>query len=128
MEPKSGKLNRKMETAIVALLNQPTITLAAEDAGISETTLWRWLQREDFTKAYREARKQAVNQAIAHIQRISGEAVNTLREVMNDGKKETARVTAARAILELTLKAYEIEDLEERLEALEERMRNNEHH
>jgi len=128
MEPKSGKLNRKMETAIVALLNQPTITLAAEDAGISETTLWRWLQREDFTKAYREARKQAVNQAIAHIQRISGEAVNTLREVMNDGKKETARVTAARAILELTLKAYEIEDLEERIEALEERMRNNEHH
>jgi len=128
MEPKSGKLNRKMETAIVALLNQPTITLAAEDAGISETTLWRWLQREDFTKAYREARKQAVNQAIAHIQRISGEAVNTLREVMNDGKKETARVTAARAILELTLKGYEIEDLEERLEVLEERMRNNEHH
>ena len=128
MEPKSGKLNRKMETAIVALLNQPTITLAAEDAGISETTLWRWLQRGDFAKAYREARKQAVNQAIAHIQRISGEAVNTLREVMNDGKKETARVTAARAILELTLKAYEIEDLEERLEALEERMRNNEHH
>jgi hypothetical protein len=128
MKPKSGKLNRKMETAIVALLNQPTITLAAEDAGISETTLWRWLQREDFAKTYREARKQAVNQAIAHIQRISGEAVNTLREVMNDGKKETARVTAARAILELTLKAYEIEDLEERLEALEERMRNNEHY
>ncbi len=86
------------------------------------------MQREDFKKAYKEARKQAVNQAIAHIQQISGEAVNTLREVMNDGAKETARVTAARAILELTLKAYEIEDIEERLEALEERMRNNERH
>ncbi|OQA61638.1 MAG: hypothetical protein BWY41_00040 [Candidatus Atribacteria bacterium ADurb.Bin276] len=123
MKPKGGKLNRKMELAIVALLNQPTIIMAAEDAGISETTLWRWLQREDFSKAYREARKQAVNQAIAHIQRISGEAVNTLREVMNEGRKETARVTAARAILELTLKAYEIEDLEKRIEVLEEMMR-----
>lgn len=124
MKPKSGKLSRKMETAIVALLNQPTLTLAAEASGISETTLWRWLQREDFAKAYKKARKQAVNQAIAHIQKISGEAVDTLREVMNNGTKETARVTAARAILELTLKAYEIEDLEERIEALERRMQD----
>ncbi|MCX6090854.1 MAG: transposase family protein [Candidatus Atribacteria bacterium] len=124
MEEQSSKMTRKMETAIVALLNQPTLTQAAETAGVGETTLWRWLQREDFGAAYREAKRQAVAQAIAHIQQISGEAVEVLREVMNNGIKETARTMAARTILELTLKTFEIENLEERLTRLEARLKS----
>ena len=41
---------------------------AAESSGISETTLWWWLQRENFRKAYHEAKRRVVNQAISHIQ------------------------------------------------------------
>jgi uncharacterized protein (DUF885 family) len=114
------KLSRKEETAISALLTQGTLAEAAQVAGIGEATLRRWLQLDDFKTAYRRARREAVSQAVAHLQRVSGEAVDTLRAIMNDDQKpSSARVTAARVILELSIKAVELEDLEVRIAALE---------
>jgi hypothetical protein len=61
-----------------------------------------------------------VSQAVAHLQRVSGEAVETLRTIMNDDQKpSSARVTAARVILELSIKVVELEDLEVRIASLE---------
>ena len=37
---------------------------AAKDCGISETTLWRWLSEEAFQAAYRQARRQVVEQSL----------------------------------------------------------------
>ena len=114
------KLSRKEEAAISALLTQGTLAGAASLAGISEATLRRWLQRDDFQSAYRRARREAVSQAMAHLQRVSGEAVETLRSIMQDDQKpSSARVTAARVILEIAVKAVELEDLEVRIAALE---------
>jgi hypothetical protein len=114
------KLSRKQEQAISALLTQGTLAEAASLAGIGEATLRRWLQRNDFQAAYRRARREAVSQAVAHLQRVSGEAVETLRTIMNDDQKpSSARVTAACVILELSIKAVELEDLEVRIAALE---------
>jgi hypothetical protein len=120
MKDTGGKLNRKHEQAVVALLNEPTLQAAAACVGVGEVTLWRWMQREDFHKEYRQARRKAVSVAIAGIQRASSEAVRTLREVMTDNDAPcTSRVTAAKAVLELALKAVELEDLAERVETLE---------
>jgi DNA-binding MurR/RpiR family transcriptional regulator len=117
------KLSRKQEVAIAALLTCPTLAEAAQRAGISEPTLGRWLRRDDFQTAYRQARREAVSQAIAHLQRVSGEAVETLRAIMADGKAPaSARVTAARAVLEVAIKAVELEDLEARIADLEARL------
>jgi hypothetical protein len=114
------KLSRKEEAAISALLTQGTLAEAASLAGIGEATLRRWLQHEDFQAAYRRARRETVSQAVAHLQRVSGEAVETLRTIMQDDQKpSSARVTAARVILELSIKAVELEDLEVRIAALE---------
>jgi hypothetical protein len=114
------KLSRKQEHVISALLTQGTLADAASRAGIGEATLRRWLQRNDFQAAYRRARREAVSQAVAHLQRVSGEAVDTLRSIMNDDQKpSSARVTAARVILDMAVKAVELEDLEARIAALE---------
>ena len=48
------KLTHKQEVAINALLTIPAIVDAADTASISEATLWRWFQREDFQTAYRQ--------------------------------------------------------------------------
>lgn len=116
----AGKLNHKQEQAIMALLTAPSMKQAAEQAGIGETTLFRWLQNDDFQEAYREARHKALGNTIARLQQVSQQAVNTLQEVMID---ETAtsnsRVSAAKAVLELAFKAYELEDLAKRVEELE---------
>lgn len=125
MKGHGEKLSRKQELAIISLLMEPTITVAAEKTGVSEATLWRWLQQEQFQEAYREAKRQAVAQAIARLQQVSSEAVNTLREIMLDGEaKDTARVTAAKAVLEMAVKGIELDDLVARIETLEKAINN----
>ncbi|MGH8060031.1 MAG: hypothetical protein ACREOH_22810 [Candidatus Entotheonellia bacterium] len=84
-------------------------------------TLRRWLGRQDFQAAYRQARREAVSQAVAHLQQVCGEAVETLRSIMRNARTPaSARVTAARAVLDLAIRAVELEDLEARIQALED--------
>jgi uncharacterized protein (UPF0147 family) len=93
---------------------------AAEAAGISETTLWRWLQIKEFHTAYMKARRESVKQGIARLQNATGEAVSVLQEVMSDKEApRSVRVTAAKAIIEYSIKAVEVEDLAHRVDELE---------
>ena len=64
-----------------------------------------------------------MEQAIARLQQVTGEAVGVLREIMLNLKASpTPRVLAARTILEFSLKAVEFEDLAARVEELERRL------
>ena len=112
------KLGRKAEAAIVALLSHPTMPEAAKAAGVSETSLWRWLQREDFQKKYREAQGKVFDGALGSLQGASTEAVNCLRRNLSCGNP-SAEVHAARTILDYTLRARELFDLENRIALLE---------
>jgi hypothetical protein len=83
-------------------------------------TAWRWFKQESFQTAYREARRAVVQFAIVQVQQATGEAVETLRSVMQDAEAPaSARVSAAKAVLETAIKAVELEDLEARIVALE---------
>src|ERR1051325_966094 len=94
-----GKLAPVQEPAIVSLLSHATMRTAAKAVGVDEATLWRWLQDKDFHAAYMTARRETVKHAMARLQQISSEAVNTLREVMKDKTaKGSERVSAAKAI------------------------------
>jgi len=67
-----------------------------------------------------KARRESVKQGIARLQNATGEAVSVLQEVMNDKEApRSVRVTAAKAIIEYSIKAVEIEDLAQRIEELE---------
>lgn len=115
-----AKFGRKQEAAITGLLTLPTIDDAANYAGISGPTLWRWLQDPTFQTQYRRARRHALGQATAQLQQASSAAVGALRAIVEDSKaSSSARVMAARTVLEMALKAVEVEDLEERIAKLE---------
>lgn len=117
-----AKLPQKKEQAIIALLACPTIHAAAEQIGIAPVTLYRWLREESFVEAYREARKEAVGRAITVIQNSAGEAVRTLSQIMQDpNASPSSRVSAAKTVLEFSIKAVEIDELERRIKTLEER-------
>jgi hypothetical protein len=112
--------SRKQEAAIAALLIAPTIAHAAQSAGISESTLTRWLRSEAFRHAYQLAQREALSQAIAALAAAAGMAVTVLRAAMLDqSASPAARVTAARAVLEFGFRGAEIADLEERLAIIE---------
>ena len=120
MKGHGEKLSRKQEALISALLTTPTLAEAAQIAGIGEVTAWRWLKDATFQANYREARRAVVQHAIAQVQHATGEAVETLRSVMQDPEAPaSARVSAAKAILETAVKGIEIDDLEVRIAALE---------
>src|SRR5262245_47727551 len=114
------KLTRREEQAIAALLSEPTLPTAAGAAGVGERTLRRWLQQPEFAGAYRDARRAALDAATARLQWAGAEAVETLREVAADkSAKASARVAAARAILEIAFRAQEAVELAERFEQIE---------
>ena len=122
MKPPGEKLSRKQATFLSALLTAPTLAKAAHQAGIGDVTAWRWMKDDGFQDAYRVARRQVVQHAITRLQQATGKAVETLCMVMRDAEAPaSARVSAARAILETAIKAVELEDLEARIIALEAR-------
>ena len=120
MKGHGEKLSRNQERAIAALLVHPTMTNAAAAAGVGEVTLWRWLQIPEFKEQYRLARREAVSQAVGHLQSACSVAVVALTDISQDVScPASARVSAARTVLELALKGVELEDLAVRVEELE---------
>jgi hypothetical protein len=116
----SEKLTAKQERALLALLEHGTIAEACKVVGVSDVTLWRWLQLPEFQKAYRASRRQVVEGAIAQLQNDCTIAVRVLREVAEDvHAPASARVSAAKTILEQSISAVELIDLQERIEQLE---------
>ena len=113
-------LNAKQERALLALLNEPTIAAAAVAAGVSESTLFRWLREPLFADAYRSARRASVKQAVGQLQRVSWSAASVLTQIMADPQVAPAvRLGAASKVLDLAIHAVETEDLDARLAALE---------
>jgi hypothetical protein len=115
-----GKLGRKQEAAVLALLSTKNVEEAAHAAGVTARTLYRWQAEPEFDAAYRAAKRAAFRQAIARLHQLSSAAVSILGKVMLDATTPPAtRVRAADSILDHTAKAIEIEDIDARVSELE---------
>jgi hypothetical protein len=114
-------LNQAQEKAILALLAEPSLTRAAKACGTTERTLYRWLREETaFIRAYRRARREAFSQAIGLTQRYAPVAVTTLVRIMTDETApHTSKVQAATTLLRFGRDGVELDDLLDRVEALE---------
>lgn len=113
-------MTTKKERAILALIRSPTIEAAAQQAHIGYSTLRRWLREDqEFQQAYRTALSELVKDADAQARRGMSNALSTLTDVMENGESDAAKVSAARSMLEYSLKLVEIADVQERLEAVE---------
>ena len=120
MSAPGEKKEQKKELVISALLSAPSLRDAAREAGIAEATLHRYLKDESFRAEYHAAKREVVNHAICRLQQSAGKAVKALVEISESkGAPASARVSAAKTILEISMKAIEFEDLEKRLAALE---------
>ncbi len=119
-------MTAKHDKLLAALLTSATIQGAAKVAGISEATALRYLKEAEFAGAYREARRVLVSMAVSQLQRACGVAVMALIQVAKDtSAPASSRVSAAKAILETSLRAVEIDDLGERVEMLEAILKDN---
>lgn len=121
MADPADNLTPKQHKAITALMSSKTIADAAEAANIGERTLYTWLDDPTFSAAYRAARREAVGQAVAQLQQLSGAAARELGQLVSGygGVKPEIRLAAARTILEMAIKSVELDEVVARLDALE---------
>ena len=111
-EPDDGPiLNARQQAAIEALLTEPTVSQAAEKAGLSRHWVQLQLsQNPTFRAAYREARLQALQHGIAMVTRYTPLAVQTLAKVASDEKAPYAtRVAASAHLLNFGRQVGEVE-------------------
>jgi hypothetical protein len=115
---KGSKRQRQEETAISAPLTEPTIEAVAATVGVNESTLRRWLAEPEFKAKYRTARRQVVESAVSRLQSVATKAVDALERSLSCGIP-AVEVGPAKSVLDQVIKAVELMDLGERLEALE---------
>ena len=120
------KLSRTQLSAIPHLAAGNSIRATADTIGVSERSIRRWLRQPEFAAALREAEKEVWNATVRKLRALGEKAVNTLGRVLEDpGATPSARIQAARAILDGIAKAEalsRLQDLEDRVRALEERL------
>jgi hypothetical protein len=105
------KLTRKQDSMIAALLTEPSYAAAAAKAGVGPRTLHRWLHLPGFRAAYRQARREVLEFAIGHAQADSVQAIETLRDVACNGRRDSDRVRAACAQLYYAMRGIRDADL-----------------
>ena len=98
--PDDAKFTAKQEAAIAALLTEPTYARAAAAAGITEGTLYRWLNQPVFRAAFRQARRELVEAGVGRLQAATSHAVEALVAVARHGRRDGDRVRAANALLD----------------------------
>ena len=83
------------------------------------------MREPSFQKAYLAAKRQVVETTIAKVQRITGEAADTLREVMLcESNPASSRVQAAKTIIEMAIQGVEVSEILTRLDMLETALLN----
>lgn len=110
----------KQQKALLALLTTPTREQAAAAAGITSKTLRGYLADPEFQAEYKKAFAALVEDATRQAQLAVAPALSTLREIVEDtGENAQARISAARSVLEYSIKLTETTDILSRLDELE---------
>jgi len=122
----SEVLSKNQLKAVEALISYDTVADAALAAGLARDTLYRYLKNSVFDGELKKAKRIMVDQAVLSLQRSCKDAAAALADICKDkDSPPSARVSAAREILGQTMKALEVESIEERLKALEDRLNLN---
>jgi hypothetical protein len=103
---------------MLALACGDTVQAAAQTAGVSERTAYRRLTDPGTRRRVGELRADMVQRTLGKQADSAAEAADTLRKLLT-AESDTARLGAARSILELGTKLRESVELEEQLAALE---------
>ena len=110
----------RKEKALQALLVSRTRAEEAATAKIGESTLREYMKDPEFIQRYKEAFGDMVRDAARQGQQTLSPALSTLREIMEDQEESAqARISAARSVLEYSMRLSEQVDILEQLQELE---------
>jgi hypothetical protein len=110
-EGKEPEFTSKQVALIAALITERSNAAAAAKTGVKKSTMYRWLRQPRFRAVCRAARRKVVESGVGRTQVATVCAVDTLTHVARHGRRESDRVRASIAILEIALKGVHETDL-----------------
>jgi len=118
---KKTDLTTKQFRAIHAILQTTSIKKAAEKARVSEASIYRWQHKPEFKAELDRRRLELFNEGLNLLKLSTKKAALRLLEFLN-GEDKSASRWAAREILNFAIRAAELQDIEQRLERLEDKL------
>ena len=116
------ELRGKRHKLLIALLTSGSTAQAIATAGIAENTAYKYMHEPDFSAALREARRDVLNRTTSSLTASTEKDLAVLNEVMDDDEAPaSSRVAAAKLVLDVAFNAVQADDLQERIEAIEQR-------
>ncbi len=116
------QLSDKQLRVIPHLLAAASIEEGCKQAKVGKATVYEWLKNETFRNELKRHREDIVTGALetlkANVTRATAALVGLL-----DSQNESIRHRTAKDIIEFTLRSAENESLEERIDSLEERLK-----
>ena len=110
-------LTQRQLTALPHLLRPGSLSVQARHAGVGRTTLYRWLQDENFRECLEWLRKETMQFTQAQLQAMSYKAAAALDDALDDDSVRV-RLAAARLVLDQAYNAQRDHDLRRRVENL----------
>lgn len=113
------ELSPKDEAIAFQLACGKSRNAVAEECGVSTKTVFRKMRTAAFRERVRQLRAKIIDDTAARLAASGAEAIETLVELLESTAPPNTRATAARAIIELSLKLRESVELESRIGELE---------
>ena len=117
------ELTSRQQFAITEILASRSLEEARRRIRASKGTFYGWLKEVVFQAELKRQRQAIVDEAVERLKSGLTQAVDKLLELLQTEGQPGIQLRAAQSLLEHGLKAVELQDLENRLEALEQRSR-----
>ena len=109
------------EVVIAALLNEPTVSKAAEKCGLSQRQIYERMKTKNFKEEYHQAKRSILEAVTNGLQTRLTAATETAVQIMQDAENAPqTRLNACSLIFNQCQKLTETVDIVNRIESLEE--------
>ena len=113
-------LNVKETKFVIGLLCHGSIQRAGKEAGITQSTAYKWAKKDNIIDSLTALRKSLVIQAINRNKLFMNTAVDKVFAIMNDPKAtRPTQLNAAKILIELAERSIEKTDILDRMDELE---------
>ncbi len=121
MPSHEGKRPRLRAAAIGALMRNATLEDAAQECGVSSSTLVRWMRDPEFMGELYSTQAAAIDGMTRRLVTMAPDVVEALEAGLGDGNKIEVRLRAVDIFLARLLQLRQMVDFEQRLQELERR-------
>jgi hypothetical protein len=121
VETEMAGLSTRQRRVIPFIVNSPTYTEACQKAKVNRTTFYKWLNEPEFRAELDRQRNEIAAEAFGILSQSLTKAVENLVGLLDHTDDRLKRL-AANDIIEYFLKHKESEDLENRIEAIEQKL------